>query len=194
MKIIHEGKKYIYLVSEDGIIYRGCGSGIKEVPKRLNQRGYLELKMDGKHYSYKREVAKALVPNLFDCDKVFSKDGNQFNTHPSNLRWVWTREKRNLTFEEWKKHVKDPKLIEYAKTGDKRHLIKAINKHFESIFTKLDPDLVADLYLKLTEYANRNLIFHLKNDSKQTYFGLKKQRHRKQIKTISYDALEKITF
>lgn len=183
---IHKGLKYTYFVSPDGIIFRWCKTkGYKEVQKRLGTRGYLEIKMSNKHYSYKREVAKALVPNPNNCDKVFSKDGDQFNTHPSNLRWVWTRENRTFTPEQAIEKATDRRLIECYLRNDRKALRRYINSHFEKLYANLDTNYIGDLYIQINKYAERNLLFDLKTDIIGTYIGLIKQSKRNKLKTIT---------
>ena len=109
-----------YIVDENGIIFRKYKTITKEVPKRLSKRGYLEFKMNGKTVSYKRFVAQKLLPNPNDYDKVFSKNGDQFDTRPENLIWVWTRENRTYTVQEALERTNDKHLIEYYSTGNKR--------------------------------------------------------------------------
>lgn len=184
--------KYEYIVSSEGIIFRKCKKGLKEVPKRLGTRGVLEFKMNSKSTSYRKFVATALVPNPNGCNKVFSKNGDPFDTRPENLMWVWTRENRIMTPSEALQRTKDKHLIEYYQTGDKRVLQRGINNVFEKMYGKMKSDLMGELYLRIQNYAERNLLFDLKSDIIGTYCGLVKQQYRDKLKTISIDSFEDI--
>lgn len=184
--------KYEYIVSENGIIFRKCAKGVKEVPKRLSTRGVLEFKMNGKTTSYRKFVATKIIPNPNNCDKVFSKNGDPFDTRPENLKWVWTRENRKLSLDEALLKCTDSRLIEYYKTGDKRYLKREIDRQFEKIYIKLDQNFITELYLTIIAYGERNLLFNLENDFKQTYFGLISQAKRKKIKMIRIDNFNQI--
>ena len=176
--------RYKYIVSSDGIIFRQCKKGLKEVPKRMGARGYLVFKCNGKTISYKRFVAESLLPNPKGCDKVFSKDGDQWNTHPTNLRWVWTRERRTLTPEQALKLTTYKHLIEFYTTGNKRALQRAINNVLERMYAKMKSEYLGDLYIQIHGYAERNLLFNLKTDIIGTYIGLVRQSKRRKLKTI----------
>lgn len=177
--------KYEYIVSSDGVIYRKSSKGLKEVPKRLGTRGVLEFKMNGKTTSYRKFVANALIPNPNNCDKVFSRNGDPFDTRPENLMWVWTRENRKLTAQEALQRTNDSYLLQYYQNGDKKVLQRGINNVIERNFSKIDSELLGELYLIIQDYADRNLLFELQTDIMGTYIGLKKQQHRKKIKTVS---------
>lgn len=179
--------KYEYIVNEKGIIYRKCNKGLLEVPKRLSKRGYLEFKMNGKTVSYKRFVAQKLLPNPNDYDKVFSKNGDQFDTRPENLIWVWTRENRIYTAQQALERTNDKHLIEYYSTGNKRALERGINNVIEKIYSTLKSELLGELYLTIHNYAERCLLFDLKNDIIGTYVGLIRQQHRVKMKTVSFN-------
>jgi hypothetical protein len=179
--------RYNYIVNENGIIYRQSANGLKEVPKRMGARGYLEFKCNGKTISYKRFVADSLLPNPKGCDKVFSKDGDQWNTHPTNLRWVWTRERRTLTPEQALELTTDKHLIEFYTTGDKRALQRAINNVLEKMYAKMKSEYLGDLYIQIHSYIERNLLFNLKTDIIGTYIGLVRQSKRRKLKTIELD-------
>lgn len=181
---IEKSAKCNYWLNKEGVIYVQYKCGFREVEKRIGSRGYIEFKIGRKSVNYKRTVAEKLVPNNCNGNFVFSKDGDIFNTHPDNLRWVWTRNNQYYSFDQALSKATDSKLIEAYKSGDKRQIIRLLNSHFEKIYTKCDPNLIGDLYLKLTEYAERNLLFNIKQDSQQTYFGLKKQQNRRKLKTI----------
>ena len=186
MKLAHKGTRYDYYVSDEGLIYRKSKhTDFKEVVKRFGTRGVVELKIDGKSKVYKHFVAVALIPNPDNADKVFSKDGDQMNTHPSNLYWKWTRERRNFTAQQALERTKDKYLIEYYTTGDKRVLKRGINNVFEKIYGKIDSEFIGELYITIQNYADRNLLFDLEKDIIGTYIGLKKQQFRKQVKTVS---------
>ena len=168
--------KYEYIVSEEGIIFRKCKKGLKEVNKRLGYRGVLEFKMNGKTTSYRKFVATALIPNPDNCDKVFCRDGNPFNTHPSNLYWWWTREGKTFTPEQAISRCKDAKLIDAYKSGNVKNVVRLINNFFEKqCFTK-NFDLMTETYLLLVNYAERNLIFDIKKDFRITFRGLLKMK------------------
>lgn len=179
--------RYEYIVDNNGIIFRKCNKGLKEVPKRLSKRGYLEFKMNGKTVSYKRFVAQKLLPNPNDYDKVFSKNGDQFDTRPENLIWVWTRENRRYTVQQALERTNDKHLIEYYSTGNKRVLERGINNVIEKIHSKLKSELLGELYLIIHNYAERCLLFDLKNDIIGTYVGLIRQQHRVKMKTVSFN-------
>jgi len=179
--------RYEYIVDNSGIIFRKCNKGLKEVPKRLSKRGYLEFKMNGKTISYKRFVAQKLLPNPNDYDKVFSKNGDQFDTRPENLIWVWTRENRTYTVQQALERTNDKHLIEYYSTGNKRALERGINNVIEKIYSTLKSELLGELYLIIHNYAERCLLFDLKNDIIGTYVGLIRQQHRSKMKMISYN-------
>ncbi len=174
-----------YIVDENGIIFRKYKTITKEVPKRLSKRGYLEFKMNGKTVSYKRFVAQKLLPNPSDYDKVFSKNRDQFDTRPENLIWVWTRENRTYTPQQALEKTNDKHLIEYYQTGNKKALERGINNVIEKIYSTLKSELLGELYLIIHNYAERCLLFDLKNDIIGTYVGLLRQQHRTKLKTIA---------
>ena len=177
--------KYEYIVNSEGIIYRKSAKGLKEVTKRLGTRGVMEFKMNNRTTSYRKFVATALMPNPNNCDKVFSKNGDPFDTRPENLVWVWTRENRTLTTHEALQRTKDNYLVQYYEKGDIKALQRGINNVIESNFSKIDSDFLGELYLIIQDYASRSLLFDLESDIMGTYIGLKKQQHRKKIKTVS---------
>ena len=177
--------KYQYIVNSEGIIFRKCNKGLKEVPKRLGTRGVLEFKMNGKTTSYRKYVATILIPNPQNCDKVFSKNSDPFDTRPENLVWVWTRENRTYTAQQALEKTKDSYLIEYYSTGNKRALDRGISNVIEKIYSKMKSELLGELYLTIHNYAERCLLFDLKSDIIGTYIGLIRQQHRTKLKTIS---------
>jgi len=177
-------KKYEYTVSQDGIVYRWSKhSGLKEVPKRLasNGRG-LVLRFNGSTISYSNFVAKALIPNPDNCNLVIHVDGDYFNTHPNNLRWVWTRHKRILSKSEAIAKSTDKQVIEFYKTGNDQIIKNAIEK----IYNRFKPELVGELYLRLMNYASRNLLFNLETDAMVTYIGLIRQEKICSSKHVEY--------
>jgi hypothetical protein len=184
--------KYEYIVNTEGIIFRKCKKGLTEVPKRLGTRGVLEFKMNGKTTSYRKYVATILIANPNNCDKVFSKNNDPFDTRPENLIWVWTRENRTYTPQQALEITKDKHLIEYYSTGNKKALERGINNVIEKIYSKLKSELLGELYLIIHDYAERCLLFDLKNDIIGTYVGLLRQQHRHKTKTISLDSFDKI--
>jgi hypothetical protein len=124
----------------------------------------------------------------YDCSNApctRTKDGDQMNTHPSNLYWKWTRERRNFTAQQALERTKDKYLIEYYTSGDKKVLKRGINNVFEKIYGKIDSEFIGELYITIQNYADRNLLFDLEKDIIGTYIGLKKQQFRKQVKTVS---------
>lgn len=175
--------RYDYIVNNEGIIFRKSNKGLKEVPKRMHSKGYLTFKMNGKEVSYKRFVAQKLIPNPNNCDKVFSKNGNQFDTRPENLIWVWTRENKIYTPEQALKLTTDKHLIQYYSNGDRKALDRGINNIFEKIYSNMKSELLGELYLIIYNYAERCLLFDLKNDIIGTYVGLIRQQHRNKLKT-----------
>jgi hypothetical protein len=178
-------KKYQYIVSPDGIIFRKSKKGgIKEVPKRIGSRGYLVFRCNAKEISYKRFVAQNLIPNPNDCDKVFSNDGDQWNTHPTNLRWVWTREKRILSPFQALQKTKDSCLIDFYKTGDYESLRIGIIKAINNLHGRFKNQMMGELYLKLNNYADRCLLFDLKMDTIGTYIGLVRQEQFYYMKNL----------
>lgn len=177
--------KYEYIVNGNGIIFRKCGKGLKEVKKRLGTRGVLEFKMNNKTTSYRKFVATALIPNPNNCDKVFSKNGDPFDTRPENLIWVWTRENKTYTPQQALSKTNDKYLIEYYSTGNKKALERGINNVIEKIYSKTKCEFIGELYLTIYNYAERCLLFDLKNDIIGTYVGLLRQQHRSKLKTIA---------
>jgi hypothetical protein len=177
--------KYEYEVSSEGIIFRKCKKGIKEVPKRLGTRGVLEFKMNNKTTSYRKYVATALIPNPNNCNKVFSKNGDPFDTRPENLMWVWTRENRIFTPQQALEKTNDKHLIEYYSTGNKKALERGINNVIEKMYGKFKTELLGELYLIIRNYADRCLLFDLKSDIIGTYIGLVRQQHRRRVKIVS---------
>lgn len=177
-------KIYKYIVSTEGIVYRWSKhSGLKEVPKRMasNGRG-LVLRVGGNPISYSNFVAKALIPNPDNCNLVIHVDGDYFNTHPSNLRWVWTRHKRILSKNEAIEKTTDKQLIEFYNTGNEEIIKREIAKNCN----KFKPELVGELYLRLMNYASRNLLFNLETDAMVTYKGLIRQEKLDSSRNVEY--------
>jgi len=190
--LIHKSALCTYWAKDNGTIYVQNNLGFREVKKRIGRRGYLECKIGNKTVSYKREIAKAFVPNLNDCNKIFSKNRNQFDTHPSNLMWVWRRDGKHYTTQQALERTNDPYLIEYYQNGNKKSLDRGINNVLEKIYSKQKFELIGELYLTIHNYAERCLLFNLKDDIIITYWGLLKQQHRNKQKLISIDSFEKI--
>lgn len=185
---IDKGHRYSYLLDENGTIYRKSKKGLKEVEKRLGQRGYCELKINGKNQTYHQIVAKYLVPNPNNGNKVFFNSSNVFDMRPQNLRWVWTREYQRLTPQEAIKRTKCRNLIAYYQTGNRRiidSLIPDVLRKIYSIFDRNKVDeMLGELFELFYNYLDRCLIFNIENDLIQTLRGLLKQEIRDKVKTI----------
>ena len=178
-------KIYEYIVSQEGIIYRWSKhSGMVEVPKRRPWNGRsLKFRYKGHSISYSHFVAEQLIPNPNKCNLVIHLDGDYFNTHPSNLRWVWTRHKRVLSKQEALEKTTDKRLIEYYSTGNEDIIKNAIVKMSD----KFNPNFLGDLYLRIMNYASRNLLFDLETDAIVTYYGLIKQHKLDNGRKIEYN-------
>ena len=72
-----------YTVATDGSVYLGE----LRLPQRVNQNGYLHVKLDGKFYPVHRLVASSFCEKPNGCDVVLHKDHNKHNNHVDNLRW-----------------------------------------------------------------------------------------------------------
>ena len=184
---IDKGYRYTYLLDENGTIYRKSKNRLQEVEKRLGQRGYCELKIKGKNKAYHQIVAKYLVPNPNNGNKVFFNSSNVFDTRPQNLRWVWTREHQRLTPQEAIKRTKCRNLIAYYQTGNRRiidSLIPDVLNKVYSIFDRKKVDeMLGELFELFYNYLERCLIFNIENDLIQTLRGLLKQEVRDKVKT-----------
>lgn len=177
--------KYQYVVSPEGIIYRWSKKrGLQEVLKRMGSRGYLVFRKNCKEISYKRFVAETLIPNPNGCNKVFTNDGDQWNTHPDNLRWVWTREKRVMTPQQALARTNDPYLIDFYKNGNRESLSIGLRKAIDNLHGRFKNEMLGELYLKLNEYADRCLLFDLKMDAIGTYIGLVRQEQFYYFKNV----------
>lgn len=178
--------RYTYLLDENGTIYRKSKKGLQEVEKRIGQRGYCELKIKGKTFVYHQIVAKYLVPNPNNGNKVFFNSSNVFDTRPQNLRWVWTREYQRLTPQEAIKRTKCRNLIAYYQTGNRRiidSLIPDVLNKVYSIFDRKKVDeMLGELFELFYNYLERCLIFNIENDLIQTLRGLLKQELRTKVK------------
>jgi len=184
LQLISNGKRK-YWCCNTGIIYVQTKQGFREVTKILNTRGYVEFKMHGKSYNYKREVAKAFVPNNCNGNFVVSLNGNTHDMRPCNLKWIWTRHNKAYTPSEALSKCNDHYLIQYYTSGDTKALNRGINNVIESMYSNMQPDLLGELYLIIHSYAQRNLLFDLKKDIIGTYIGLVRQQNRVKNKTIS---------
>jgi hypothetical protein len=185
--LIEKGKRCDYYIKPNGTIYRKYKYGFKEVPKYLGQRGYCEFKLNNKTVMYHQIVAKYLVPNPNNGNKVFFNSSNKFDLRPQNLRWVWTREHQRLTPQEAIKRTKCRNLIAYYKTGDRRiidSLIPDVLNKVYSIFDRKKVDeMLGELFELFYNYLERCLIFNIENDLIQTLRGLLKQEVRYKVKT-----------
>jgi len=185
--IVIDKGRYTYLLDKNGTIYRQTGKGLKEVEKRIGRRGYCELKIKGKNYIYHQIVAKYLVPNPNNGNKIFFNSSNVFDTRPQNLRWVWTREHQRLTPHEAIKRTKCRNLIAYYQTGNRRiidSLIPDVLNKIYSIFDRKKVDeMLGELFELFYNYLDRCLIFNIENDIIQTFRGLLKQELRNKVKT-----------
>lgn len=76
-----------YYIAEDGTV-------LKAMKPWLNG-GYKCVKLNGKHESIHRLVAKAFIPNPENKPEVNHIDGNKQNNHVSNLEWVTSKENIN---------------------------------------------------------------------------------------------------
>ncbi|MHB9142734.1 MAG: hypothetical protein ACYC25_12735 [Paludibacter sp.] len=186
--LIEKCKKCDYVIDANGTIYSRYKNGrLKEIPKRLCKRGYCEFKINNKHVSYHQIVAKYLVPNPNNGNKVFFNSSNRFDMRPQNLRWVWTREHQRLTPQEAIKRTKCRNLIAYYQTGNRRiidSLIPDVLNKVYSIFDRKKVDeMLGELFELFYNYLERCLIFNIENDLIQTLRGLLKQELRKKVKT-----------
>ena len=188
MKLIDKNDRYSYWIADNGTIYRKSGKGLKEVKKRLGQRGYCEFKMNGKTVLYHQIVAQHLVPNPKNGNMVFFNSYDMFDLRPQNLRWVWKRQGLRYTPAQALQKTKDQILIQYYETGN----ISLINRKIPELITALIAkfgkerveSFVGNLYLLIYDYAERCLLFDLKKDIQQTYLGLIKQEKRVKVKTV----------
>ena len=96
-------KVFEITVSEDGRIFRKDG---REVPVRLDKRGYLRVSLYNKDdkltYSYMvhRLVAQSYLDNPNDKEVVVNhKDGNKLNNHKDNLEWVTPEDNSKHAYE-----------------------------------------------------------------------------------------------
>lgn len=190
MKLIEHGTKCDYLIDDDGNIFRSYKYGLKPVEKRLGTRGYCEFKMNNRTVVYHQIVAKMLIPNPKEGNKVFFNSDNRFDMRPSNLRWVWTRDNNRLyTRHEAIAKTNDKYLLLYYESGDPNHLNAGIEIHLREMYkkcnTRLLNEMMGELMLLMYDYAERNLLFDLKTDLIGTYIGLCRQQHRQNKKTIS---------
>ncbi len=78
-------------------------------------------------------------------------------------------------------------VIESVTNGNKKALERGINNVIEKIYSTLKSELLGELYLIIHNYAERCLLFDLKNDIIGTYVGLIRQQHRVKIKTVSFN-------
>lgn len=188
---IDKGYRYTYLLDKNGTIYRKSKKGFQEVEKRIGQRGYCELKIKGKTLVYHQIVAKYLVPNPNDGNKVFFNSSNVFDMRPQNLRWVWTREYQRLTPQEAIKRTKCRNLIAYYQTGNRRiidSLIPEVLKKVYSIFDRKKVDeMLGELFERFYNYLERCLIFNIENDLIQTLRGLLKQEKRDKEPVLEFN-------
>ena len=74
-------------------------------------------------------------------------------------------------------------LIEYYKTGNEDIIKNAIVKMSD----RFNPNFLGDLYLRLMNYASRNLLFDLETDAVVTYYGLIKQHKLDNGRKIEYN-------
>jgi len=180
--LIEKGKKCDYYIEPNGTIYRKYKYGFKEVPKYLGQRGTCEFKLNNKTVMYHQIVAKMLVPNPNNGNKVFFNSSDKFDLRPQNLRWVWTREHQRLAPQEAIKRTKCRNLIAYYQTGNRRiidSLIPDVLKKIYSIFDRNKVDeMLGELFELFYNYLERCLIFNIENDLIQTLRGLLKQEKR----------------
>lgn len=186
--LIHKGRKCDYVISTEGVIYRRYQYGLKQVEKRLGQRGFCEFKMDGKTVQYHQVVAKTLVPNPEGAKVVFFNSHDKFDLRPQNLRWVWTRYNQRFTPQQAIKKATDRDLIAYYKSGNRAvldsRMIQIID-NMHRIFKKSELNgLLGELYLVINAYAERCLLFNLEADVMQTYKGLRKQQQRRKIQSL----------
>lgn len=75
-----------YHITEDGKVYSSV-RGLRELKTRMNDKGYLDIKLLGKNYRVHRLVAQAFIPNPNSLPQVNHIDGDKLNNYASNLEW-----------------------------------------------------------------------------------------------------------
>lgn len=73
-----------YFIGEDGSVFKQM--------KPWQNSGYLNVKLNGKHYAVHRLVAEAFLQKEEGKNVVNHKDGNREHNHYTNLEWVTQQE------------------------------------------------------------------------------------------------------
>lgn len=89
---VHEDFPYRYFLDEDGNIYRQMKSGeIKKIKVTIGRR-YPKVTIFGRHIRVHQIVARVFLGKCPFGKEIDHIDGNRFNYHPSNLRYVTHQE------------------------------------------------------------------------------------------------------
>ncbi len=180
MILIEKGTRYNYLIDETGTIYRQCKKGIKEVEKRIGQRGYCEFKMGNKTVLYHQIVAKYLVPNPKNGNMVFFRSKDYLDIRPENLRWVWSRQGQTLTPNQAIQRSTDRDLIAYYRTGNKEVLTSVLQRET----AKINKQYAGSVYLMAYNYAERGLLFDIQKDVRYLLYAQMKYVNKKRLHTV----------
>lgn len=174
-----------YYMDSEGSIFKKMKCGVKTIEKRLGSRGFCELKIAGKTYTWHLLVAKYLIPNPNNCNMVFFNSSDRLDVRPQNLRWVWTRYKQKFTPKQALEKTDDKILIQYYNSMDRSIIDKALSDKLNYMIIRYNPEYVrmvmSNLYLTIIDYADRCLLFDFDKDVRRTYFALLTQERRNRI-------------
>lgn len=136
------GYENLYMVDNEGNVFRVTKNGLKILKQQKNNDGYLFVKLTkfgkGKQKTIHRLVLEAFIPNK-DADKltVNHKDENKTNNNLENLEWMtlgdnirYSRSKPIVQLDKNDKliGVYDSSRLAQEKTGcDQSSIIKCIN-------------------------------------------------------------------
>lgn len=84
-----------YTLYRDGSVYLGD----LRLPQRVNQNGYLYVKLDGQFYPVHKLVASSFCDKPNGCDVVLHLDHNKHNNSAENLKWGTQAENVRMSIE-----------------------------------------------------------------------------------------------
>lgn len=103
------GYEGLYQISNFGRVKRTYRNGnVKILKSWINRQGYLIVDLcknsKRKHFPVHRLVAQAFIPNPENKPEPNHEDGNKFNNHVSNLKWVTRAENVQHALDEGLNH------------------------------------------------------------------------------------------
>lgn len=114
---------YDYIVSSDGDVFSFKGKVVRKLKPRMNNRGYLRVRINGKERLVHDLVAESFLHKGSECTVVNHKDEDKTNNSLSNLEWC--TQKYNTNYSKYKLYKP---VAQYDKQGN---LMKTYEKSID---------------------------------------------------------------